>query len=103
MSRCIAYLEDRRICGAPASVLDEQRGGMVCAGHDPLNAMMSAEEETAYARGWLAGHRGARREAPAPAVLKVRESGEWLNGYDDATRGVIDARKFLGRHFRGTP
>lgn len=33
--RCIAYREDGAICGALASVLDLQRGGMVCAAHAP--------------------------------------------------------------------
>lgn len=34
-ARCIAYREDGRLCGAPATVLDLQRGGMVCAAHSP--------------------------------------------------------------------
>ncbi len=35
---CIAYREDGTICGAPASVLDTQRGGMVCTAHAPKEA-----------------------------------------------------------------
>jgi DnaJ-class molecular chaperone len=31
--RCIAYLEDGRICGRRASHLDIRRGGMVCEYH----------------------------------------------------------------------
>lgn len=34
--RCIAY-RDGSICRAPATVLDTQRGGMVCALHAPPN------------------------------------------------------------------
>lgn len=33
--RCIAYREDGRLCGEPASVLDVHRGGMVCEAHAP--------------------------------------------------------------------
>lgn len=32
---CIAYLEDGTICRQPASVLDMERGGMVCEAHAP--------------------------------------------------------------------
>jgi hypothetical protein len=32
---CIAYTEAGHICGRPASVLDKQRGGMVCHVHAP--------------------------------------------------------------------
>ena len=30
MSTCIAYWEDGTLCRAPARILDDQRGGMVC-------------------------------------------------------------------------
>lgn len=33
--RCIAYLESGRLCNAPATVVDRQRGGMVCEAHRP--------------------------------------------------------------------
>lgn len=33
--RCIAYREDGRVCGTPATVLNAQRGGMVCRVHAP--------------------------------------------------------------------
>jgi hypothetical protein len=33
--RCIAYKEDGTICGERATVIDVQRGGMVCAEHVP--------------------------------------------------------------------
>ena len=45
MSTCIAYREDGRICGAPAPILDPQRGGMVCRLHQPdLPAYLSVDE-----------------------------------------------------------
>lgn len=31
--QCIAYLDNGRICGKPATILDRQRGGMVCREH----------------------------------------------------------------------
>jgi hypothetical protein len=31
--KCIAYLQDGRICGKSAIVIDYQRGGMVCNEH----------------------------------------------------------------------
>ncbi len=37
-ARCIAYRDDGRICGAPAMVVDVQRGGMVCRKHAPTAA-----------------------------------------------------------------
>jgi hypothetical protein len=35
MDPWIAYQADGRLCRAPASVLDHQRGGMVCLQHVP--------------------------------------------------------------------
>ena len=35
LAKCIAYLETGNICGRPASILDTQRGGMVCGVHAP--------------------------------------------------------------------
>src|SRR2546427_8869043 len=35
---CIAYTAAGNICGRPASVLDTQRGGMVCGVHAPQPA-----------------------------------------------------------------
>ena len=32
---CVAYTDAGHICGRPASVLDKQRGGMVCHVHAP--------------------------------------------------------------------
>lgn len=32
-AKCIAYNEQGNICGAPANIIDEQRGGMVCQEH----------------------------------------------------------------------
>ncbi len=33
MTTCIAYLEDGSLCRAPAEVLDQQMGGLVCREH----------------------------------------------------------------------
>jgi hypothetical protein len=33
--RCIAYNDQGKICGRPATVIDLQRGGMVCFEHAP--------------------------------------------------------------------
>jgi len=33
--QCIAYKDDGSICRQPATILDEQRGGMVCEAHPP--------------------------------------------------------------------
>ena len=35
LATCIAYSETGNICGRPASILDIQRGGMVCGVHAP--------------------------------------------------------------------
>jgi hypothetical protein len=35
LAKCIAYSAVGKICGRPASILDEQRGGMVCHVHAP--------------------------------------------------------------------
>jgi hypothetical protein len=32
---CIAYRDDGTLCREPATILDPQRGGMVCWQHDP--------------------------------------------------------------------
>lgn len=32
---CVAYGDDGRICGKPATIVDHLRGGMVCAAHPP--------------------------------------------------------------------
>jgi hypothetical protein len=34
-STCLAYWDDGTLCRAPASILDHQRGGMVCLQHVP--------------------------------------------------------------------
>jgi hypothetical protein len=36
-ARCIAYQDDGTLCRAPASILDHQRGGMVCLQHVPAD------------------------------------------------------------------
>jgi hypothetical protein len=45
MSACIADQDDGTLCRAPASILDHQRGGMVCLQHVPADV---AEEITLY-------------------------------------------------------
>jgi hypothetical protein len=35
---CIAYTADGWICGAPATLVDHQRNGLVCAAHAPAAA-----------------------------------------------------------------
>jgi hypothetical protein len=42
-SKCIAYLGDGRICGAPATHLDIQRGGMICDEHKNFAEQQKAE------------------------------------------------------------
>jgi hypothetical protein len=32
---CIAYRDDGTLCRAPATILDLERGGLVCWRHDP--------------------------------------------------------------------
>jgi len=34
-TKCIAYNTQGNICGAPATQIDKQRGGMVCDQHAP--------------------------------------------------------------------
>jgi hypothetical protein len=41
--RCIAYLEDGRICGRSASHHDVRRGGMVCEDHLPFEVETARE------------------------------------------------------------
>ena len=35
LARCIAYMDTGRVCGAPATIADPQRGGLVCLAHAP--------------------------------------------------------------------
>ena len=61
MQTCIAYREDGRICGAPAPILDAQRGGYVCRLHQPDRP------------GWLHVTPGGILEIDVPRFL--REAG----------------------------
>lgn len=61
MSTCIAYREDGRLCGAPAPILDPQRGGMVCRLHQPDRP------------AWLSVTPGGILEIDVPLLL--REAG----------------------------
>jgi hypothetical protein len=54
-STCLAYREDGTLCREPASILDHQRGGMVCLQHVPDEV---AEGITLYLKigtveGWI--------------------------------------------------
>ena len=52
--QCIAYRDDGTICRQPATILDVQRGGMVCIDHPPLNRHMDTSadaEEIEQERG----------------------------------------------------
>ena len=40
VSRCIAYRADGRGCDAPGVVVDDQRGGLVCYDHAPLDRLL---------------------------------------------------------------
>ncbi len=50
--RCIAYREDGRLCGRPATQLDRQRGGMVCGEHAPARALSRQDETEAREAEW---------------------------------------------------
>ena len=63
MNRCIAYRDDGRICGAPAGMIDHQRGGMVCSAHHPSCANCPPGEERVKTYTPRIGSR------PAPMVL----------------------------------
>jgi len=45
MNKCIVYKEDGTLCGAPACVIDQQRGGMVCVDHAPAIQSLKAMKE----------------------------------------------------------
>lgn len=51
---CIAYLNDGRICGAPACVLDLQRGGMVCWAHAPVQLLHWSKKDLPSPAEWRA-------------------------------------------------
>lgn len=36
---CIAHCPSGDICGAPATIIDEQRGGLVCGMHAPISCL----------------------------------------------------------------
>jgi hypothetical protein len=61
MALCIAHHADGRLCRAPASILDPQRGGLVCREHVPLAiaAAISQAEASGSAHADLE-HRGRR-------------------------------------------
>lgn len=40
--RCVAYLDDGRVCGLPASYVDFKLGGHVCLEHRPVRTKKEA-------------------------------------------------------------
>ena len=47
---------------------------------------------TPYSDGWVAAHKDKPREVFAGYWFET----EWMQGYDDAKAGKIDAKAFLG-------
>ena len=86
---CIAYQDDGTICRAPATILDHQRGGMVCLQHvpDEVAGEITLDRKIGTVEGRI-DHDGAvytwRLEEPAsvgqdwqrlaPAVLQEEQS-----------------------------
>jgi len=68
---CIAYTEAGNICGRPATVLDKQRGGMVCGVHTP-------KAKFELTRSYLAKAEEMLREASEHA-RKEAAAGEQMN------------------------
>jgi hypothetical protein len=63
---CIAYTESGNICGRPATILDKQRGGMVCHVHGPKPKFEVTRSYLAKAEEMLReASESARKEAPA--------------------------------------
>ena len=63
---CIAYTTDGNICGRPGTVLDTQRGGMVCGVHAPKHRYEVTRSYLAKAEEFLReASEQARKEAPA--------------------------------------
>jgi hypothetical protein len=63
---CIAYTAAGTICGRPASVLDKQRGGMVCQVHAPKPKFEVTRSYLGKAEEMLReASEHARKEAPA--------------------------------------
>lgn len=50
---------------------------------------------TPYGQGYLAGHMGKERVAPATLTEIQRE--KWLQGYEDAWRASIDSKRRPGQ------
>jgi len=43
--KCIARLDDGRLCGQPATAIDLTRGGMVCSAHRPRAPVRKKTDE----------------------------------------------------------
>jgi hypothetical protein len=84
--RCIAYQEDGQMCGEPATVIDPQRGGMVCTAHAPPGGPhVPPHLSTQYSEGrlWekliLVANSEMHAMAPCPQRLSVRGTGSVEN------------------------
>jgi hypothetical protein len=47
---CCAYLDNGRLCHRPATRIDIERGGCVCAAHAPPNPAPASESPPHYVR-----------------------------------------------------
>jgi excisionase family DNA binding protein len=82
MPKCIAYDDEGKICGKPATVFDRQRGGLVCAAHAPQDFQeryLSADDIAAQikmsaltVRKWLRS--GKLKGVRAGRLWRVKES-----------------------------
>jgi hypothetical protein len=67
---CIAYTETGHICGRPATVLDPQRGGMVCGVHAPKSRYQVTRSYLAKAEELLLqAAEQARKESSSTSLL----------------------------------
>ncbi|MGH7376067.1 MAG: hypothetical protein ACREKK_01430 [Candidatus Methylomirabilales bacterium] len=88
MTTCIAYWPDGQLCGAPAPILDPQRGGYVCRLHQPdLPAWLSISPE-----GVL--------QFDVPAFIREAGLTDTPTMREDVT-GI--AAQILRQYFPGTP
>ena len=69
-------------------------------GEESMENVVHYEYSDDYAAGWGAGHRrGSQDQNPWPHGPRHQA---WSEGFDDAMRGAIDARKYLGKDFAGS-
>ena len=65
-SGCIVHLPDGRRCDAPGVVVDDQRGGLVCYDHAPLDQLVA--HTIRRAMGAPERHLAAALAEPLPAA-----------------------------------